>query len=181
MTSDALSNQAALRYEQARFDDSLRFGVQAAAAAARSVGESSPFGGLALQAQGRALVELGRPAEALPLLLRSITIFEQAENPESRSLVDSLEAAAAACLALKQPGRARPMAERALAILDKHCAKSGQRAQVRFRLAQALAAEHQDPAQVDALVGQAREELAPLAWKKWKLEQLEAWQRSRRR
>ncbi len=166
---------ALLRYQQGRLAEALPLARQALEVHAKTLGSRSILSAQDLALEGDILQEQGRSTEAEPVLRQALATYEQGGSGGTVFVVDPLQHLGAALVDLGRPRAALPLLDRAAGLLEKHRPSAGQLAAVRFTRARALGARHGEPERANELAREAREELAPLAWKSRELAQVDAW------
>jgi tetratricopeptide (TPR) repeat protein/predicted Ser/Thr protein kinase len=127
-------------------------------------GDGSANTAIKRQNLGSMLVDAGRPADAIPVLQASLSALDaDPEQHESQWLAYTLTGLGAAYLATGAPERARPMLERAVAIVESKDLDPDVAGESRYRLAVALVATQGDAKRASALAraGLAELEKAP--------------------
>jgi tetratricopeptide (TPR) repeat protein len=175
-TASVVSTMSRLRLLQGRVDDAVTLAQQAATAFAASSGDKSDDYAGALGREGAALLARGDAAGAFDRLGRDVALREaaSADNP---AIAEDLTILVEAELALGRTKEALVHAERGLVLAAKRPRYPGELARTRFAAARALVATHGDRTRALELAHQARDELAPLAYRAALLAQVDAFLR----
>jgi tetratricopeptide (TPR) repeat protein len=172
--------RSALRTDEQKPKDALELAEQALPEAAQATGEQSTWYAFAIRRKAECLHDLGRDKEALPLFNQSLAILSKTDGPNAVTLLGGLGGAAESLVALRKAAAALGFLDRAFEVMGDHCPDPGQKAWLRFAQARALQQLGRDPARVRLLLGQVRDELAPLPWKKPVLDEMLAWAKAQR-
>jgi tetratricopeptide (TPR) repeat protein len=179
--ANALNNLGLVFHALRKPAESAEHHRRALAIRERALGPEHPRVARSLNNLGGALYLQGKYAEATGHYVRSLGIAESALGAEHPLVADPLTGLALSYIDDGRASRALPLAERALAVLEKHAATPETLAEARFVLARALMATGQDPGaqRALALARQARDAMrvasGPLSL--ISLEVMEAWLR----
>jgi tetratricopeptide (TPR) repeat protein/predicted Ser/Thr protein kinase len=156
-----LSNLARVHEATGDYDEAKVLAERALAIGEASLGPEHPVVAKSLQHVGTLHREAGDYDGAKALYERAAAIQERALGPEHPDLATTLVGLAEVALAQHRPGDAMPLAERAVAVLDKGAVASTTLAKARFVLARALweapAQAGRDRARAQSLAEQARD------------------------
>ncbi len=175
--ADALDNLGVVLHVQGEYEEASAMHRQSLAIVELTLGAGHPFVAHTLNNLGGALYLQGKHAEAAEPYRRALQIEEQTLGRDHLLVVDPLIGLALTSLASEHPAGALPLAERALATLERYDAGAEQLAEARFVLARALMATGKDPQRALVLARQSREMLqgAPATLSLIDLEEVDAW------
>jgi len=134
----SLINLAAVLGKRGKVAEAEQRARRALTVCEKAFGKDHPHVASVLVNLGEILCEEKRCEQAMPLYRRSLVIREQKLGQEHVEVTYSLEGLATGHMALGAPGKAIPILERALSILEPYPARAADAALIRFHLARAL-------------------------------------------